>query len=38
MRSGPIEDASAEPSVVEAQYEPVPAMLAEPALAGRSAC
>ncbi len=37
MRSGPVEDASAEPSVVEAQYEPVPAMLAEPALAGRSA-
>jgi MFS family permease len=38
MRSGPVEDAPAEPSVVEAQYEPVPAMLAEPALAGRSAC
>ncbi len=38
MRSGSVEDASAEPSVVEAQYEPVPAMLAEPALAGRSAC
>ena len=37
MRSGPVEDGSAEPSVVEAQYEPVPAMLAEPALAGRSA-
>ncbi len=37
MRSGSVEDASAEPSVVEAQYEPVPAMLAEPALAGRSA-
>ncbi len=37
MRSGPIEDASAEPSVVEAPYEPVPAMLAEPALSGRSA-
>ncbi len=37
MRSGPVEDASAEPSVVEAPYEPVPAMLAEPALAGRSA-
>ena len=37
MRWGPVEDASAEPSVVEAQYEPVPAMLAEPALAGRSA-
>jgi len=37
MRSGPVEDASAEPSLVEAPYEPVPAMLAEPALAGRSA-
>jgi len=36
MRSGSVEDASAEPSVVEAQYEPVPAV-AEPALAGRSA-
>ncbi len=36
MRSGSVEDAPAEPSVVEAQYEPVPAV-AEPALAGRSA-
>jgi MFS family permease len=36
MRSGSVEHASAEPSVVEAQYEPMPAV-AEPALAGRSA-
>src|SRR5260221_54891 len=37
LHSGPVEDASAEPSVVEGPYEPVPAMRAEPSLAGRSA-
>ena len=37
MRSGSVEQVLAEPSVAEADYEPVPAVLAEPSLAAQSA-
>ncbi len=37
MRSGSVEQVLAEPSVAEADYEPDPAVLAEPSLAAQSA-